>query len=577
MRRVLTGTIASRGMALGRARLVQPSQFVIDERPLGADEVEAEVKRLDEALAAARAELNELREKLHGALAREVGEFIDAHSMLLSDPELIAGLKDLIRKGRYRAGAALKAQRDRLVAVFESMDDPYLRSRREDIDHVIARVHGALLRQTSREERKLAARVGEILVSDNIAPAELAHLSRHGLLGMVATSGSPYSHSAILARSLRLPMLVGAHQALTEIQDDDLVLVDGEHGEAIVHPTAQDLARYRAWQRDAAREGQRLAALAGARTLTRDGHEVRLFANAELPEEIAKARALGSAGVGLYRTEFLFLMRNALPDEEEQYAAYRDLVLGMGGLPVTIRTLDLGADKADATGLALMAERNPALGVRGVRLSLRRPAVFATQLRAILRASCYGPVRVLVPMVSSADELEAVRTLAGLCARDLRGEGYEIAEHIEIGAMIEVPAAAIGVRALLAHADFVAIGTNDLAQYVLAADRNNDALGALYDPLHPALLRLIAHVIGAGRRARKPVSLCGEIAGDVRFTPLLLALGLQEFSMHTGQILAVRDRVAGLHCGELRALAPRLLRAATRGEVEAILDAINGV
>ncbi len=571
MRLVLPGTLASRGMALGRARLVQPSRYAVDTRPLGEDEIEGELEHLHRALDTARQELRELRGKLHGALAREVNEFIDAHSLLLDDAELLRGLDDLVRIGHYRAGAALKKQRDRLAAVFEAMDDPYLRSRKEDIDQVIARVVSALQRQTSAEERKLAARVGEILVADTIAPADMAQLAGNGLLGVVTSSGSAYSHSAILARSLGLPMLVGARDALALLHDDDLILLDAEHGEAIVHPTAQDLARYRAWQREAVAEGRRLATLANAPTRTRDGVEIRLLANAETPADVALARTRGADGVGLYRTEFLFLRHKSLPSEDEQFIAYRDLVLGMGGLPVTIRTLDLGADKADAAGLVLRGEDNPALGVRGVRLSLRYPAVFSTQLRAILRAACYGPVRVLVPMVTQPDELIAVRTLFKLARADLKRESIDLPEKLPLGAMIEVPAAAINVRALLEHADFLAIGTNDLAQYVLAADRGNDALDNIYTPLQPALLRLLSHVIGAGRRARKPVSLCGEIGGDTGFTALLLALGLTEFSMHPSQLLQVRDRLAALDHAALRGHAARLLRATTHEQVAELL------
>ncbi|BFI95222.1 MAG: phosphoenolpyruvate--protein phosphotransferase [Rhodanobacter sp.] len=575
MRLVLPGTLASRGMALGRARLVQPSRYAVDNRPLAEDEIEGELQQLHHALDTARQELRELRGKLHGALAREVNEFIDAHSLLLDDAELLRGLDDLIRIGHYRAGAALKKQRDRLAAVFEAMDDPYLRSRKEDIDQVIARVVSVLQRHTTPEERKLAARVGEILVADTIAPADMAQLAGNGLLGAITSSGSAYSHSAILARSLGLPMLVGARDALSMLHDDDLILLDAEGGEAIVHPTAQDLSRYRAWQREAAAEGRRLATLANAATCTRDGASIRLLANAETPADVTLARTRGADGVGLYRTEFLFLRHKGLPGEDEQFNAYRDLVLGMGGLPVTIRTLDLGADKADAAGLVMRGEDNPALGVRGVRLSLRYPAVFTTQIRAILRAACYGPVRVLVPMVTQPDELIAVRTLFKLARQDLKRENIDLPEKLPLGAMIEVPAAAINVRALLEHADFFAIGTNDLAQYVLAADRGNDALDNIYTPLQPALLRLLSHVIGAGRRAKKPVSLCGEIGGDVNFTAMLLALGLTEFSMHPSQLLLVRDRLATLDHGNLRNHATRLLRATTHEQVAELLAQLS--
>ncbi|TAL87018.1 MAG: phosphoenolpyruvate--protein phosphotransferase [Rhodanobacter sp.] len=572
MREVLPGTVAAHGMALGRARLVQPSRYAVDTRPLAENEIDSALHHMHHALDTARLELRELRGKLHGALAREVNEFIDAHSLLLDDPELLRGLDDLVRIGRYRPGAALKKQRDRLCAVFEAMDDPYLRSRKEDVEQVINRVISVLQWQTSPEERKLAARVGEVLIADSIAPAEMAQLAGNGLLGVVGSSGSVYSHSAILARSLGLPMLVGTRDALSNIHDDDLILLDAERGEAVVHPTAQDLSRYRSWQREAAIEGRRLAKLANAPTRTRDGIEIGLLANAETGADVAMARARGADGVGLYRTEFLFLRKKVLPSEDEQFLAYRELVMGMGGLPVTIRTMDLGADKADAAGLATRGEENPALGVRGVRLSLRHPSVFTTQIRAILRAACYGPVRVLVPMVTQPDELIAVRTLFKLARQELTQEGIDLPEKLPLGAMIEVPAAAINVRALLEYSDFLAIGTNDLAQYVLAADRGNDALENIYNPLQPALLRLLSHVISAGRRAKKPVSLCGEIAGDVNFTALLLMLGLNEFSMHPSQILPVRDRIATLDHSHLRRQATKLLRAYTHEQAEALLN-----
>ncbi|WP_395683436.1 phosphoenolpyruvate--protein phosphotransferase [Dokdonella sp.] len=571
MRLVLTGGGASRGMALGRARLEQPSRFLVDDRPLAEADVEAEVDRLKQAIAAAREELAVLREKVHGAMAREVAEFIDAHSLMLADRELTSGLYDLIRRGRYRASAALKMQKDRLVAVFEAMDDPYLRSRKEDVGHVIARVQAGLSRESSRAERQLASRVGEILVSDTVAPSELVPLAEHGVLGFVLTSGSQVSHSAILARSLRLPMLVATHDALARIQDDDLLLIDGEHGEVVVHPTAQDLARYRAWQRDFVQQGKRLALLRDADTRTRDGVAIALHANAESAADIAQARTCGAAGIGLYRTEFMFLQRKELPHEDEQFLVYRDLVLGMGGLPVTIRTLDLGADKADSSGLVLDDEENPALGVRGVRLSLRHPQLMTTQLRAMLRASAYGPVRVLVPMVSAAEEMTSVRRMLKECARDLRSAGHEIADNVELGAMIEVPAAAIALPGMIRELDFISIGTNDLVQYTLAVDRNNDHLANLYDPLHPAVLKLLAQTITTAQRAKRRVTLCGEMAGDPRYTALLLALGLTDFSMHPGVLLEIREAIGSLDSAGLRAHAKALLGAPTRARIDRVL------
>ncbi|MCC6595973.1 MAG: phosphoenolpyruvate--protein phosphotransferase [Rhodanobacteraceae bacterium] len=571
MRLVLTGSGASRGMALGRARLERPSRYLVDERPLPAAEIDDEIERLRRAIELAREELGVLRDRLHGSMAREVAEFIDAHSLMLADRELTSGIYDLIRQGGYRASAALKLQRDRLVAVFEAMDDPYLRSRKEDVEQVIARVQAGLQRDSSSEERKLASRIGEILVSDTVAPAELVPLAEAGVLGVVLSSGSRVSHGAILARSLHLPMVVAAHDALGAIAENDLILINGDSGEVIVHPSSADLARFRAWQRDSLQRSRQLALLAERDTRTRDGVEIALWANAESAADIALARASGASGIGLSRTEFLFLQRRELPDEDEQFLAYRTLVLGMGGLPVTIRTLDLGADKADNSVLMLDPEDNPALGVRGVRLSLRHPQLMRTQLRAILRASAYGPVRILVPMVCASEEMTQMRALLRECARDLRSAGHEIAEHVELGAMIEVPAAAIALPGMIRQLDFVAIGTNDLVQYTLAVDRNNDHLANLYDPLHPAVLKLLAQTIATAQRAGKRVSLCGEMAGDRRYTALLLALGLTDFSMHPGALLEVREQLATLDRGALRKHAAALLRAPTHARIEAVL------
>lgn len=572
MRFIINGSIASRGLMLGRARLQRPNQILVDERRIDETEVEEEIFHLQTALQQSLDELKTQRAKLQGVFAREVSEFIDAHSMILEDPELVSGLYALIRNEHYRASAALKTQRDRLVAVFDAIDDPYLRSRREDIDQVIGRVQEALARDTTPSERQIASRIGEILISDSIAPAEFAHLSEQGVLGIVTTGGSPFSHCAILARSMHIPMVVSAEEALARICDDDLVLVDGDHGEIIVHPTAQDLARYRQTQRDAARETRSLQRYKNIETRTKDGVEIRLYANAELPSDVASARAMGAVGIGLYRTEFLFLQRRELPGEEEQFEAYRDLVLGMGGLPVTIRTLDLGADKALGSGLTLTPEPNPALGVRGIRLSMLRPALFATQLRAILRASSYGPTRILLPMVTSLEEIIAVRVLIDNCAQELKSHGHPFADHFELGAMIEVPAAAISLLSWIKKLDFVALGTNDLVQYTLATDRNNDALGSLYEPLHPAVLKLIAQTLLTAKRAGKPISLCGEMAGNTQYTLLLLALGLTDFSMHPSSLLEVRQTIVNSHHSTLIKKSAALLRATTRGGIERIIS-----
>lgn len=569
MRQEFHGVGASRGSALGRARVRLPHALEVAEERIGRDQVESELARLHAAIDTVRGEIHVLRERLHGALAHEVGEFLDLHTLLLDDPELLQGLDALIRTGHYAADYALRLQRDRIASVFEAMDDAYFRSRVDDIDQVIGRIHAAL----HRRDHDTQGVAGEILIADNVAPAELAQLQAQGVMAIVTSAGSALSHSAILARSLHLPLVVGTAQALLKINDGDAVVVDGGTGTVILEPNADDLRSHRARMRELARERKQLHRLRREPTITLDGVDIKLYANAESREDVAEAHALGAAGVGLYRTEFLFLQRNELPDEDEQFRAYRDVVLGMTGRVVTIRTLDLGADKADKTGLALRDEPNPALGVRGVRLSMARDGLLETQLRAILRASGYGPLRVLVPMVSASEEMRAVRTLLDKVAVDLRREGHEIAERVPLGAMIEVPAAALALPAFIGAVDFLSIGTNDLVQYLLAVDRNNEALGDMYTPLHPAVLRVIRDVIKLAKARGKPVAVCGEMAGDPAFAPLLLALGLEEFSLHPATLLELRRAIRGLSLETLRKRAPALLRARDRAGIEAWLRA----
>ena len=572
MRKVFPGHGASKGNALGRARVRLPHALEVAEERIAPAAVPAELARLHEAIDLVRAEIRAMRDRLHGALAHEVGEFLDLHTLLLDDPELLQGLDALIADERYGADYALRLQRDRLAAVFEAMDDAYFRSRIEDIDHVIGRVHAAL----HRREADLQGIAGEILVTDALAPSEMAQLQAQGVLAIVTAGGSALSHSAILARSLHLPLVIGAPQALQQVNDGDVLLVDGGSGLVIAEPDADDLAAHRARLREGKRERRQLHRLRREPSRTLDGVDIRLYANAESREDVAEAHALGAAGVGLYRTEFLFLNRPGalpqLPDEEEQFVAYRDVVLGMTGRMVTIRTLDIGADKADRTGLALANEPNPALGLRGVRLSLSRPEVFQTQLRAILRASGYGPLRILVPMVTGRDEMVAVARLLKRARAQLQREGHAVAEDIALGAMIEVPAAAMALETMIGVVDFVSVGTNDLVQYMLAADRGNDALGDLHTPMHPAVLRLLHDVIAVAKAHGKPVAVCGEMAGDPVFAPVLLALGLEEFSTHPGTLLELRQAIRGLDLGALTRQRPALLRARDRKGIETWLQ-----
>ncbi len=567
----LPGHGASRGNALGRARVRLPHALEVVEQRIPAAAVARELRRLHDAVDSTRAEMQILRERLHGALAKEVGEFLDLHALLLDDPELLKGLDELIHTGRYSADYALRLQRDRLAAVFEGMDDPYLKSRMDDLDHVIGRIHAHLQKRT-HGPRGVA---GEILVSDNVAPAELAQLQAQGVVAVVTAGGSPLSHSAILARSLHMPLVVGVSKALQKINDGDVLIVDGASGSIVIEPGPEELRAYRQRLRELAREQKELGRLRSKPTRSKDGIDIALLANAESREDVANAHALGAAGLGLYRTEFLFLQRNELPGEEEQFLSYRDAVLGMSGRPVTIRTLDLGADKADRTGLVLDNEDNPALGLRGVRLSLANGELFDTQLRAIARASGYGPVRVLVPMVSSREEIMAVRRRLKRVAGNLRKQGAEVADDIPLGAMIEVPSAAIALHAFVDVVDFLSVGTNDLIQYLLAADRNNDTLGDLYSPLHPGVIRLLKHIINIANEHRTPVAVCGEIAGDAAMTPLLLALGLTEFSLHPATLLEVRKAIRECDLSALKARSSKLLQARDRAGIESWLQSAS--
>lgn len=571
MRLQLSGHGASRGSALGRARVRLPHALEVVEQHIAANAVEKELRRLHDAVDSTRDEMHTLRERLHGALVKEVGEFLDLHALLLDDPELLHGLDELIRAGRYTADYALRLQRDRLAAVFDGMDDPYLKSRMDDLDHVIGRIHAHLHKRAGGPKGV----AGDILISDNVAPSELAQLQAQGVVAIVTAAGSTLSHSAILARSLHMPLIVGASKALQKINDGDVLIVDGASGTIVIEPSPDDLRAYRQRLRELAKEQRELGRLRSKPTRTKDGVDIVLLANAESGEDVAQAHSLGASGLGLYRTEFLFLQRNELPDEEEQFRVYRDVVLGMSGRPVTIRTLDLGADKADRTGLTLDNEDNPALGLRGVRLSLTHGELFDTQLRAIARASGYGPVRVLVPMVSNREEMLAVRKRLKRVADKLRKQGAEVADDIPLGAMIEVPAAAIALHAFVDVVDFLSIGTNDLVQYLLAADRNNDALGELYSPLNPGVVRLLKHIINTANEYGTPVAVCGEIAGDAALAPLLLALGLTEFSLHPATLLEVRKAIRGSDLSALKARADKLLQARDRAGIEAWLKSAS--
>jgi len=562
------GTAAAPGMVLGRARVLYPLHFEVEAQKLAPGALSAEALRLSRALADARKELGVLAQNLARGLKRELGELLEAHVALLDDPMLEQELQEHIVRAQVSAEGALAIQREHLVELFAGVDDPYLQSRREDLEQALARIYAVLRRGGVSAPRRHGA--GTVLVAETLSPAELLHAHEHGLVGLVLSSGSPHAHAAILSRSLKLPQVVHASAALAGIRDGDLTLVDGDVGRVIVHPDALDLKRLRAYQAEAESARRRRARLRNAETVTADGVPITLLVNAETGEDIAAGRRVGAHGIGLYRSELLFL-RGGATDELTQYRAYRDAVLAMPGRPVVLRTVDLGADKAIEAGLALHHEDNPALGLRGVRYSLHDRELFALQLRAMLRASAFGPVSVLLPMLTCVREAREARALLESCRRELESERVPLGDEVQLGGMIETPAAALDCAELLGELDFIAIGSNDLTQYTLAVDRNHALLSAAYDPLHPTVIRLIAATVDAARAAGKPVTLCGEIAGDLHALPLLLAIGLTRFSVRADAVLPVREALRSWSCKALRARRKRLLGARTREALEAML------
>ncbi len=569
----LNGIGVAKGIGIGRARLLQHGSMDIVQYSLPAHYLYDEVGRYRAALDTVKIQLQATRRKIPRNAPVDIVALIDVHLMMVEDSVFSEGPVHHIEQQRCNAEWALHLQRQSLVKSFEEMSDPYLRSRMDDVEQVANRILGALLRDASHPADYDGLQ-GSIVLADDLSPADTLLLQHHGVRAVVTAAGGVTSHTAILARGLGVPTVVGAHHALCYIRHDDLLVVDGDRGVLIVEPDARALRHYRARQREVRREWTALRALKSAPAVSRDGVAVTLEANIELPEDMAAVRKVGAVGVGLYRTEFLFLNRDGLPDEEEQYAAYLRVVRAQPGAPVTIRTLDLGADK-HLDGATVGDGRNPALGLRAVRLCLSDPALFRPQLRAILRASAHGSVRLCIPMVSSVREVRQVRALVQDCQRELSAQGLRHDPALPIGAMIEVPAAALIAGSLARHLDFFSIGTNDLIQYTLAADRLDDTVDYVYDPLHPAVLRLIGAVMRAAGRASVPVCMCGEMAGDARYTRLLLGMGLRNLSMHPARVLEVKRAVQNADVNALRTWVRRIMRAMEAEQVSELVDSLN--
>ncbi len=567
------GIGVSRGIAIGRVHVVERDQLDIPEYRVAPGRVEGEVKRFEEAVAVARSQLRAVRDRIPRETARDIAAFIDTHLLMLDDATLTQEPARLIRELNCNAEWALKLQRDALVSVFDEMDDAYLRTRRDDVDHVVHRIQRILLKQKPLQHEAADGALHDyVIIADDLTPADTVLMQHHGVAAFATEYGGPTSHTAILARSLGIPAIVGLHNARRYVRQEELVVVDGTRGVVIGDANDAVLAYYRARRRDETRRNEQLALLREAPAVTRDGCAVALLANVELPADFAAVRRVGASGVGLYRTEYLFMNRTSVPDEQEQYAAYLEILRAMDGIPVTIRTVDVGADKqVDGGRRDGPVAANPALGLRAVRLCLREPALFRPQLRAILRASAHGPVRMMIPMLSSVQETRQVLAMIDAVRAELTAREVAFDPHLPVGGMIEVPAAALCADVFARHLDFLSIGTNDLIQYTIAIDRVNEEVNYLYDPLHPGVLRLVHMVIEAGRRTGVPVAMCGEMAGDPLYVRLLLALGLREFSVHPTALPEVKRIIRDTRLADLESLAERLLACDSSVEVTAVL------
>lgn len=571
----LHGIGASPGIAIGKLHIVHRGMLDAPERRLAAEEVAGEVARFRDALREARGELKAIKARIPADTPAGIAAFIDTHLLMLEDGALTTGTLKAIRERHCNAEHALKRQRDAITSVFDAMDDAYLRTRRDDVDHVVNRVQRIL---SGDHPRAFSLRPDEpqVVFADDLAPADTMLMQEQGAVAFATEYGGPLSHTAILARSLGIPAVVGLHDARRRLHDDDPVIVDGREGLLIVAPEAETLSHYRRRQKEMLRVRAARRALRKAPAVTGDGETVALHANVEFRSDLDVAMREGAAGVGLYRTEYLFLNRSTPPGEAEQHDAYAGVVRAARGGPVTIRTLDLGADRqVDGARPDAPRSQNPALGLRAVRLCLREPGLFKPQIRAILRASAQGPVRMMIPMVSSTGEFEQVLEAVRACKRELDEEGLPFDPAMPVGAMIEVPAAAVCADLFARRVDFFSIGTNDLIQYTLAVDRVDDEVSYLYDPLHPAVLQLIGNVIAAGRRAGIPVAICGEMAGDARYTRLLLGMGLMEFSVHPNAVLEIKQAIIETHAARSRKLVQGILRTIRRAKREALLRELN--
>ncbi len=575
----LHGTGIGRGVAIGTALIWDQNRSAIPMHRLAAANIDKEIARFTHAIALVRSELKRVQDTLPDSAPPETAAFIDVHLMMLDDPVIAKEPITSISEQKLNAEWALKNHSDTLIAFFDGISDPYLRTKKEDVAQVVDRIMDVLLRSDTvvpHGAQDLDQPLdGRIIVARDVSPADAIMLRHRNMAAFITSLGGPISHTAILARSLGIPAIVGMHEVLSTIRDGDSLIVDAASGAVIIEPDANALEFFER-REDKHRDRQsRLANILSHKIVTQDNEPVTLLANIELPDDLAALGDSGAAGVGLYRTEFLFMNRDEPPSEEEQYEAYCHVLKSVRG-PVTIRTLDLGADKQVGGGrVEPKVQMTPALGLRAIRLCLSEPSLFKPQLRAIFRAAVFGQARVMIPMLSSLQELEQSLAIIREVRAELKRENIPFSSEVPIGGMIEVPAAAISADLFARKLDFLSIGTNDLIQYTLAIDRVDDSVNYLYDPLHPSVLRLIQAVLAAGREAGIPVAMCGEMAGDTHFTRLLLGLGLREFSMEPSQMLEVRQQILESRIESVEPLARTILACTDTNELHQHIEFIN--
>ncbi len=571
---VLHGAGVSSGICIGTAYTLRRSRPEISEYLLPDHLVKSEIERFSRAIKEVHLQLSKVLERIPSNAPKETSSFIDAHILILNDGMISKEPIDLIRNRKCNAEWALQQQGKMLTDMFGKIEDQYIRSKSTDVIQVVDRVIRNLLGQDDTDHDSL--KKGQIIIANDLTPADTVLLKHKKIRAFVTDLGGPISHTAILARSLQIPAIVAVHNATRFIKKDEDIIIDGKRGVVILSPDKNILAEYRKRNRHITQLRIELEKLQKARSVTKDGKKIQLHTNIELPADVKATIKTNAAGIGLYRTEFLFMNRLDAPDEEEQFKNYVKVVKAIPNRPVTIRTLDLGADKqVDGGKLGGDVAINPALGLRALRLCLKSPEIFRPQLRAILRASAFGKVRLMLPMISGVDELQLALEFVEETKAELKIRGIKFDKKLPIGGMIEIPSAAIAADLFAPHLDFMSIGTNDLIQYTLAIDRVDDAVNYLYDPLHPAVLRLIVNIIEAGRVAKIPVAMCGEMAGDLRFARLLLGMGLTEFSMHPASLLGIKKIVKTSNITSLKRFAKKILAIKDIGELHATIDLEN--